>query len=48
VRYGGDGTNGKGLFINTMTRILAEYAKTAPMETLWPHRAIGIRPNSPD
>lgn len=29
----GTGGNGKGVFINTITRILREYAKTAPMET---------------
>ena len=29
----GTGANGKGVFINTMTAILGDYAKTAPMET---------------
>jgi len=29
----GTGANGKGAFINTVTALLADYAKTAPMET---------------
>lgn len=29
----GTGANGKGLFINTVAGVLADYAKTAPMET---------------
>jgi len=29
----GTGANGKGVFLNTMTAILADYAAVAPMET---------------
>ena len=29
----GDGGNGKGIFLNTITAIMGDYAKTAPMDT---------------
>ena len=43
----GGGQNGKSTFVNTLRRIMGDFAKIAPIDTFTASTSEGIRPNSP-